>query len=56
MGLRLNEETPLEGIIWYPRTILTSNRLLHYVLTLLTHVLPALIIDETLNAMGRRRM
>ncbi|CAD1473548.1 unnamed protein product, partial [Heterotrigona itama] len=50
LGLQLNEKMPFEGIIWYPRVILTPNRLLHYVLTLFMHVLPALIIDEILKA------
>ncbi|CAL7946734.1 unnamed protein product [Xylocopa violacea] len=56
LGLRTNENTPLEGTVWYPRTFMTSNRLLHYVLTLFLHVLPALIIDETLKLTGREPM
>nr|XP_003707964.1 PREDICTED: putative fatty acyl-CoA reductase CG5065 [Megachile rotundata] len=56
MGLRTNEKIPLEGIIWYPRTFLTSNRFLHYVLTLLIHVLPALIIDGAIKLSGGRPM
>lgn len=54
LGLRINEKVPLSGIIWYPRTILTTNRFLHYVLTLLIHLLPALLIDETIKLLGGR--
>ncbi|XP_015435416.1 PREDICTED: putative fatty acyl-CoA reductase CG5065 [Dufourea novaeangliae] len=56
MGLRVNEKIPLEGIIWYPRTILTPSRMLHYILTLLVHLLPALLIDSALKLTGRRPM
>ncbi|XP_031839480.1 putative fatty acyl-CoA reductase CG5065 [Nomia melanderi] len=56
MGLRANEKMPLDGIIWYPRTFLTPNRFLHYVLTLLVHLLPALLIDGILKLTGGRPM
>ncbi|XP_006624031.1 putative fatty acyl-CoA reductase CG5065 isoform X1 [Apis dorsata] len=56
MGLKLNEEMPFEGIIWYPQTFITSNRFLYFVLTLLIHVIPALIIDEILKITGRQPM
>ncbi|KAF3420113.1 hypothetical protein E2986_08324 [Frieseomelitta varia] len=56
LGLQLNEQAPLEGIVWYPQVILTPNRTLHYVLTLFMHVLPALIIDEILKVIGRQPM
>ncbi|XP_076178028.1 putative fatty acyl-CoA reductase CG5065 [Ptiloglossa arizonensis] len=56
MGMRVNREMPLEGIIWYPRTYLTTNRFLHYVLTMLLHVLPALLLDGVLKLTGRQPM
>ncbi|XP_017764856.1 PREDICTED: fatty acyl-CoA reductase 1-like [Eufriesea mexicana] len=56
MGFKMNEEIPIEGSIWYPRIIITTNRIFHYVMTLLVHALPALIIDKALEAMGRRPM
>ncbi|CAK9831247.1 Putative fatty acyl-CoA reductase CG5065 [Anthophora retusa] len=56
MGLRTIETMPLEGILWYPRTFLTDSRILHYVLTLLFHLLPALIIDGILKMIGREPM
>ncbi|CAK9805522.1 Putative fatty acyl-CoA reductase CG5065 [Anthophora quadrimaculata] len=56
MGFRTIEKIPLEGIVWYPRTFLTGSRILHYVLTLLCHLLPALIIDGILKLIGREPM
>ncbi|XP_076280186.1 putative fatty acyl-CoA reductase CG5065 [Lasioglossum baleicum] len=56
LGLKSNAERPLDGIIWYPRTVLTKSRFLHYVLTLLVHLLPSLIIDRVLKMTGRRPM
>ncbi|XP_076668282.1 putative fatty acyl-CoA reductase CG5065 [Andrena cerasifolii] len=55
-GLAINETTPLEGIIWYPRTTLTSSSFYHYLLTLILHLLPALLIDGFLKLKGRQPM
>lgn len=56
IGLKVNKEIPVEGIIWYPQTFIISNRFLYFLLTLLIHVIPALIIDEILKIMGRQPM
>ncbi|KOC68039.1 Putative fatty acyl-CoA reductase, partial [Habropoda laboriosa] len=56
MGLRTIRQIPLEGIIWFPRTLLTTNRLFHYVLTLFVHLLPALIIDGVFKMTCRQTM
>lgn len=56
LGLKLNKEMPLEGIIWYPQTFITSNYFVYFILTLLIHMIPALIIDEILKIMGRQPM
>ncbi|CAK9799512.1 Putative fatty acyl-CoA reductase CG5065 [Anthophora plagiata] len=56
MGFRTIEETPLDGIIWFPQTFITDSRIIHYVLTLLFHLLPALIIDGILKMIGREPM
>lgn len=56
LGLKLNKEMPLEGIIWYPQTFITSNYFVYFILTLLIHMIPALIIDEILKMMGRQPM
>ncbi|XP_043266363.1 putative fatty acyl-CoA reductase CG5065 [Colletes gigas] len=54
MGMRINRKLPLDGIIWYPRTLLTNNRVLYYLLTLLFHILPAMLIDGVLKLTGRK--
>lgn len=56
MAFRLTEKLPLEGIIWYPWTYLTPNVIIHYVMTLFFHVLPALFIDEAMKMMGHKPM
>lgn len=56
LGFRKTDEVPLEGIVWYPRTMVTNSGLLHYVLTMILHLLPALIIDTALRVSGRRPM
>ncbi|XP_077263221.1 fatty acyl-CoA reductase 1-like [Temnothorax americanus] len=47
-------ESPLEGIIWIPNTILTDNFILFYILTILWHILPAMLIDFVSKFFGRR--
>ncbi|XP_076657827.1 putative fatty acyl-CoA reductase CG5065 [Halictus rubicundus] len=56
IGQKSNEKIPVDGIIWYPRTALTKSHFLYYVLTLLVHLLPSLIIDSVLKITGRRPM
>ncbi|XP_024886092.1 fatty acyl-CoA reductase 1-like [Temnothorax curvispinosus] len=50
------DEVPLEGIVWIPNTILTDNFILFYILTILLHILPAILIDLILYFSGRRPM
>ena len=52
----INDEIPLEGTVWIPKTILTDNYVLFYILTILLHVLPAMLIDLILICLGRRPM
>ncbi|XP_012525416.2 fatty acyl-CoA reductase 1 [Monomorium pharaonis] len=52
----LNDETPLEGAVWIPKTILTDNYVLFNILTILLHVLPAMLIHLILTCFGRRSM
>ncbi|XP_015586726.1 fatty acyl-CoA reductase 1 isoform X2 [Cephus cinctus] len=56
MGLRMTEEIPLEGILWYPNTLTTNSKLLYYILTMILHFFPALILDGFLKMSGRREM
>ncbi|KAL0103232.1 hypothetical protein PUN28_017512 [Cardiocondyla obscurior] len=50
------KETPFEKTLWVPNTILTDNLLIFYVLTILLHILPAIIFDSVLYVSGRRPM
>ncbi|XP_039307351.1 putative fatty acyl-CoA reductase CG5065 [Solenopsis invicta] len=50
------KEVPLEGIVWTPHTMLTNNFVLFYILTILWHILPAILIDLILKFSGRQPM
>ncbi|KYN30861.1 Fatty acyl-CoA reductase 1 [Trachymyrmex septentrionalis] len=50
------KEIPLEGVIWTPHTILIDNFVQFYTLTILLHILPAILIDLVLKFSGRRPM
>ncbi|XP_076245982.1 uncharacterized protein LOC143186295 [Calliopsis andreniformis] len=54
MGFRCTRRIPLEGIIWYPRTYVTSSRMFYYILTLLLHLLPSFFLDGLLQLSGRK--
>lgn len=56
MGFQLIEDIPLEGVLWTPNTILTDNSTTHYVLTILLHMLPAILIDLILKLTGHQPM
>lgn len=56
LGLRTNAKLPLDGVLWYPRTTITTNRVIYYIMTLLLHLLPALIIDSILKLSGKKPM
>jgi len=45
-----------EGVILIPYTIYTDNFVLFYTLTIILHILPAVLIDLTLKFSGRRPM
>ncbi|XP_036143717.1 fatty acyl-CoA reductase 1 isoform X2 [Monomorium pharaonis] len=56
MCVRLSDEIPLEGTVWNQRIIYTTNFTLFYILTMLLHVPPAILIDWVLRCSGRRPM
>ncbi|XP_072751895.1 uncharacterized protein [Anoplolepis gracilipes] len=56
MGFQLIEEIPFEGTIWTPNTILTDSTTVHYILTILLHILPAMLIDLILMLTGHQPM
>lgn len=52
----IENEIALEGIVWTSHAIYTDNYILFYILTILLHVLPAILIDTVLKLSGRRTM
>ncbi|XP_066587954.1 fatty acyl-CoA reductase 1-like isoform X2 [Prorops nasuta] len=56
IGLYYNERIPLDGIIWHPAVTITRCRVYYYLLVLLTHLLPAVLIDGLLKLSGRKPM
>jgi len=49
IGHQLLEEIPLEGVLWTPNPILTDSSITYYILTILLHILPAILIDLILK-------
>ncbi|XP_024886093.1 fatty acyl-CoA reductase 1-like [Temnothorax curvispinosus] len=47
-------EVPFEGIVWTISQTTTDNFTLYYILFILLHILPAMLIDMILNFSGRR--
>ncbi|KYN06164.1 Fatty acyl-CoA reductase 1 [Cyphomyrmex costatus] len=56
MLFNIGQDVPFEGALWTPHTILTDNLILFYILTMLLHILPAILIDLILKFAGRRPM
>ncbi|KAG5336095.1 FACR1 reductase, partial [Acromyrmex heyeri] len=56
MMFNIVNEIPLEETVWTPHTILTDNLVLFYILTILLHILPTILIDLILIFAGRRPM
>ncbi|XP_025263397.1 fatty acyl-CoA reductase 1-like [Camponotus floridanus] len=53
---KLLRKIPLEGIVWTPRAVFTESLIIYYVLTVLCHILPAIIIDSVLKFSGHQPM
>lgn len=56
MGFKIIRNIPLEGIIWYPRTLMSANPVKFYILTLLLHLLPSFFFDGMLSLSGNKPM
>ncbi|XP_071649873.1 fatty acyl-CoA reductase 1-like [Temnothorax longispinosus] len=56
MVFSVANEVPFEGIVWTPNVILTDNYIVFYILTILLHILPAILIDLILKFSGRPPM
>jgi len=49
-------EIPLEQAVWTPNVMFINNFVLYYILNMLLHILPAMLIDLILKLSGRRSM
>ncbi|OXU23253.1 hypothetical protein TSAR_012798 [Trichomalopsis sarcophagae] len=56
MGIGFMETIPLENSIWLPSIKIVRSKLAYYLLTLLLHLLPAVIIDTAFKLAGKKPM
>jgi len=49
-------EVPVERTVWTPGMKYINNFVLFYILTILLHILPAMLVDLILKLSGRRSM
>ena len=54
MGIRVTDKTPLEGVLWIPNITIARSKVVYYFLTLLLHLLPAILIDSVLKISGKK--
>ncbi|XP_015116093.1 putative fatty acyl-CoA reductase CG5065 [Diachasma alloeum] len=56
MGMRVIDKYPLEGNVWRPGAFHTKSKTVYYLLVLLLHLLPGMVIDTILKFSGRKPM
>ncbi|KAM0727958.1 putative fatty acyl-CoA reductase [Formica fusca] len=56
IATNISKKIPFEGVFWIPSTLFTESLNTHYVLTILWHIIPAIIIDSVLKCSGRQPM
>ncbi|XP_072762936.1 fatty acyl-CoA reductase 1-like [Anoplolepis gracilipes] len=56
IGFKVIKEIPFEGVLWTPSTLFVENLIIYYTLTILWHILPAVIIDSVLKLSGHKPM
>ncbi|XP_072763631.1 fatty acyl-CoA reductase wat-like [Anoplolepis gracilipes] len=56
IGFKVPEDIPLEGVLWTRSTLFAENLITYYALTILWHILPAIIIDSVLKLSGHKSM
>jgi len=54
MGKAIQDETPLDKMLWAPGGGLTRCRMLNYIKVIFLHLLPALMIDVILKMKGQK--
>lgn len=55
-GFELEKSIPLENILWKPQTIMTKSSFVYYILVLLLHIIPAILLDAVMKLFGVRPM
>lgn len=55
-GMNVQEEYPLNDIVWYPCPNVTTSTFMCYVRTVLFMLLPSLLVDGLLKLSGRKPM
>ena len=56
MGYTVLDDIPLEKVVWTPSTTFTKSIIMFYILTILWHMLPAMLIDLILKLAKHRPM
>jgi len=56
MTFNIAKEIPLENVIWIRDTLFTESNIVFYVLTILWHILPAMLMDTILKFCGSKSM
>jgi hypothetical protein len=54
LGLKCNEEIPLNGVIWKPNGSVTKCKVWYYLNVIFLHLIPGLLIDGLLKLGGRK--
>lgn len=54
MGKAIQDETPLDKMLWAPGGGLTTCRYLNYMKVIFLHLLPAILIDVALGFKGHK--
>ncbi|KAL6419649.1 hypothetical protein ACFW04_011299 [Cataglyphis niger] len=55
-GNKIINKIPLEVYFWTITSFITESAIMHYVLTILWHIIPAIILDSVLKFSGRQPM
>ncbi|KAM0734480.1 Fatty acyl-CoA reductase 1 [Formica fusca] len=55
-GLKIMEKIPFDRVLWTPDILIAESLTMYYVLAILWHILPAIIIDLILKFLGRQPM
>jgi len=52
----ISKEIPVENIVWTTNTKFTDSTIVFYTLTIMWHVLPAMLIDAIIKFYGSKPM